>query len=163
MKIKIKYHNDNCKIQSFGDWIDLKAAKEVSFKAPVAAYRSRKVEFDSKIIPLGVSMKLPKYFEANILPRSSTFLKFNILLNNSQGVIDNEYCGNKDEWGFLATAFKDTTIKEGERICQFRIRPSQKAPWYVKLKWLFTNKIEFVEVDDLGDKNRGGFGSTGKM
>jgi dUTPase len=30
-----------------------------------------------------------------------------------------------------------------------------------KLKWLFTSKIEFIEVNHLGSSDRGGFGSTG--
>ena len=52
-------------------------------------------------------------------------------------------------------------VLEGDRICQFRIQPSQKASIWTKLKWLFTNKIEFEWVDSLGNENRGGFGSTG--
>lgn len=162
MKIKIKYHNQNCKIESFGDWTDLKAAETVAFKAPITGYKSRKSEFDFKIIKLGISMELPKYFEANVVPRSSTFKKFGLVSANHFGVIDYDYCGDNDVWGFPAIALKDTTIEEGDRICQFRIRPSQNAPWYVKLKWLFTNKVEFVEVDHLGNEDRGGFGSTNK-
>lgn len=161
MKIKIKYHNSNCKIQSFGNWIDLKAGKKVKLKGPIVNTNG-KVLFNSTIIPLGVSMQLPKHFEALALPRSSTFKNFGILLNNSQGVIDNEYCGDNDVWGFLATAFRDTTINEGDRICQFRIQPSQDAPAWVKLKWLLTSKVEFVEVETLGNPDRGGIGSTGK-
>jgi len=107
-------------------------------------------------------MQLPKHFEANVLPRSSTYNKYGIISNNSQGVIDNTYCGDDDKWGFLATAFRATTIKEGERICQFRIRPTQTAPVWIKLKWLFTSKVKFVEVESLKNPNRGGFGSTGK-
>jgi len=118
--------------------------------------------FDSGCIPLGVSMQLPKYFEANVLPRSSTFKSYGIIQSNSEGVIDNTYCGDNDEWKFPAIALRDTTIQEGTRICQFRIRPSQNAPAWVKLKWLFTNKIEFVEVETLNNKDRGGFGSTNK-
>ena len=56
-----------------------------------------------------------------------------------------------------------TTIKEGERICQFRIQLSQKATVWQKIKWLFTSGIELIEVDKLPSKvNRDGFGSTGK-
>lgn len=162
MKIKVKYHNENCKIESFGDWIDLKAAQVVHFNAPISAFRSRKVSFDFKTISLGISMELPKYFEANIVPRSSTFKKFGLVSANHFGVIDNGYCGDNDVWGFPAIALKETSIDEGDRICQFRIRPSQKAPWYIKLKWLFVSKIKFVEVDHLGNPDRGGFGSSGK-
>lgn len=162
MKIKVKYHNDNCKIESFGDWIDLKAAQFVHFNAPTSAFRSRKVSFDFKTISLGISMELPKHFEANIVPRSSTYKKFGLVSANHFGVIDNSYCGDNDVWGFPAIALKETSIEEGDRICQFRIRPSQKAPWYIKLKWLFVSEIEFVEVDHLGNPDRGGFGSSGK-
>lgn len=162
MKIKVKYHNSKCKIESFGDWIDLKASEQVLFKAPISAYKSRKVDFDFKQVKLGISMELPKYFEANIVPRSSTFKKFGLISANHFGVVDNEYRGDNDIWGFPAIALRDTIIEEGDRICQFRIRPSQKAPWYVKLKWLFVSKIEFTEVEHLGNPDRGGFGSTGK-
>jgi hypothetical protein len=30
-----------------------------------------------------------------------------------------------------------------------------------KIKWLLSSGIELVEVDDLGDNNRGGFGTSG--
>ena len=106
-------------------------------------------------------MELPKYFEANIVPRSSTFNNFKIILANSMGVIDSTYNGDGDEWKFQAIALGSTKINEGDRIAQFRIRPSQFAPWWIKLKWLFTNKIKFVFVDTLNNKDRGGFGSTG--
>lgn len=43
---------------------------------------------------------------------------------------------------------RDTVIHKNDRICQFRINKRQP-------------EIEFVEVDKLDDKNRGGFGSTG--
>jgi dUTP pyrophosphatase len=161
MKIKIKYSNPICKIESFGDWIDLRAEKEVTLQGP-KVNSDNSILFNSAIIPLGVSMQLPKHFEANVLPRSSTYNKYGIISNNSQGVIDNTYCGDDDKWGFLATAFRATTIKEGERICQFRIRPTQTAPVWIKLKWLFTSKVKFVEVESLKNPNRGGFGSTGK-
>jgi dUTP pyrophosphatase len=72
------------------------------------------------------------------------------------------YCGNNDIWGLPVIALRDTTIDEGDRICQFRIMPSQKASVWTKIKWLFTRKIEFVEVESLDNNDRGGFGSTGK-
>lgn len=156
MKIYIKYHDDNCKISSFGNWIDLKASEDVQLK-----------KFENKLISLGVSMKLPKHFQGNIVPRSGTYNKYNIIQANHYGVIDgpdfesNGYSGNNDIWKFNAIALKDTKINKGDRICQFEIKPSMKAPWYVKLKWLFTSKINFIEVEDLKSKNRGGFGHTG--
>ena len=81
MKIQIKYFDKEIdKIQRVdkGDWIDLRAAETVELKAG---------EF--KLIPLGVGMILPDGYEANIVPRSSTFKNYGILQTNHYGVIDN--------------------------------------------------------------------------
>lgn len=139
-KIKIKYHNDNIiPIQaiSVGDWIDLRAAETV-----------RLTHGEFKLISLGISIELPKGYEAHIVPRSSTYKNWGILQANHMGVIDNSYSGDNDIWRFPAIATKDTTIFENERICQFRI--VRKQP-----------KIRFVKVDHLRNRDRGGFGSTG--
>jgi dUTP pyrophosphatase len=141
MKIKIKYlFNDLEKIEKIpnGDWIDLRSAIPTSLK---------KGEF--KLIPLGVAMELPRGYEAHIVPRSSTFKNFKIIQANHMGIIDESYCGNDDQWYFAAIAFEDTTINKNDRICQFRIVMKQPD-------------VDIVEVDDLGNKNRGAFGTTGK-
>jgi dUTP pyrophosphatase len=155
MNIYVKYHNPKCKFESYGNWIDLKASETIEFK-----------KFEAKLIDLGISVKLPKYYQANIVPRSST-IKLGLLQANHYGVVDgpdnksNGYSGNNDRYKFSAFAIKNTIIEEGTRICQFEIRPTMYAPWYVKLRWIFNNKYKFIEVDDLGNNNRGGFGSTG--
>ena len=120
-----------------GDWIDLKAGKTV---------RIRRGEYVN--IPLGVAMKLPRGYEAHVLPRSSTFRKYHILMANSMGIIDNSYCGRNDEWCFPAFAVEDTLITRGDRIAQFRIVKNQP-------------KIELIEVEDLKEPDRNGFGSSG--
>ena len=56
---------------------------------------------------------------------------------------------------------RETVIEAGDRICQFRIQLSQKATMWQKIKWLLSSGIELGEVDDLGDNNRGGFGTSG--
>ena len=65
-EIKIKYFSDKieklCYIGGKSDWIDLRAAEEVTMRAG---------EF--KLIPLGIGMELPKGYEAHVVPRSSTF------------------------------------------------------------------------------------------
>lgn len=139
-QIKIKYHNPDLeKIEkiSIGDWIDLRASENVTLKAG-----------ESKIISLGVSMKLPEGYEAHIVPRSSTFKKWGIIQTNHMGVIDNSYSGNNDVWGMPVYAIRDTEIKVNDRICQFRIVKRQP-------------EVEFIEVDKLDGSDRGGFGSTG--
>lgn len=168
MKIKVKLFNKNCKFEAIkkGEWIDLRAAETYQLDAPYAhtlnsKRNKRTVVFDEHKIPLGIGMKLPKGIEAQILPRSGTFNSFGIILANHKGIIDSSYSGPDDQWAFQAIALRDTVINEGDRICQFRIMPSQKATVWQKIKWLFTNKIEFEFVDDYDGENRGGFGSTG--
>jgi len=160
------------KIITKGEWIDLRCAQETKFKAPQSGTlksrtingveeKYRNVSFDFKYIPLGVGMRLPEGFEAIITPRSSTCKGMGLLEGNSVGIIDNTYSGEKDEWKFPALALRDTTIKVGERICQFRIQLSQKATVWQKIKWLFTSGVKIVEVDSLDGVSRGGFGTTG--
>ena len=168
MKIKVKLFNKNCQFEVLtkGEWIDLRAAQKVELGAPYAHTLSqgrtiRTVMFHDVKIPLGIGMKLPKGFEAWIEPRSGTFKNYGMLLTNSKGIIDSSYNGPNDQWAFWGIATRDAVIEEGERICQFRIAPSQKATVWQKLKWLFTRKIEFEFVDDYEGEDRGGFSSTG--
>jgi dUTP pyrophosphatase len=137
--VKIKYMRGIDKIERFnvGDWIDLRAAEDV--------YLER---WQHKMIPLGVAMELPEGYEALIAPRSSTFKRYGILLSNSIGIIDEAYKGDNDEWHFPAYAVRDTFIKKNDRICQFRIIQHQPM-------------INLVEVESLGNADRGGLGSTG--
>lgn len=138
--IKIKYHVDITKIEKIqeGDWIDLRAAETIILQKD-----------DFRLIPLGISMKLPKGYEAHIVPRSSTFKNYGIIQTNHMGVIDESYCGNSDQWMMPVLATRDATIKKDDRICQFRIVEHQP-------------KIYFEEVEDLDSPDRGGFGSTGR-
>ena len=71
------------------------------------------------------------------------------------------YHGNNDEWLVNAIALKATEIHAGDKIAQFEIVPSSKATKWQKLKWLFSSKIKFTQVNSLTNQNRGGFGSTG--
>ena len=163
MKIRAKELEKGSKFDIIkkGDWIDLRAAETVEFEAPHYPPRGRKAIFDSKIVKLGVAMKLPKGYEAVVLPRSGLFKSHPVMVRNSQGVIDNSYSGNNDEWGLPLIAFGDTIIDRGERVCQFRIQLSQKATMWQKIKWLFTSSVKVEWVDTLDTINRGGFGSTG--
>ena len=141
-KIKIKYFTDKIEklryIDGKSDWIDLRAAEDITLKAG---------EF--KLIPLGVAMELPKGYEAHVVPRSSTFKNFGVLQTNSMGVIDETYCGDNDQWFFPALAMRDTQIKVNDRICQFRIMKHQP-------------QIDFEETERLKNSDRGGHGSTGR-
>ncbi|MBO4337591.1 MAG: dUTP diphosphatase [Lachnospiraceae bacterium] len=140
--IKIQYLNDEIEkldyIDGKSDWIDLRSAEDVTLK-----------KGDFKLIHLGVAMQLPEGYEAHLVPRSSTFKNFGIIQTNHQGVIDCSYCGPEDWWRMPVLAMRDTEIKKGDRICQFRIMENQP-------------RIVFEETESLSGSNRGGFGSTGK-
>lgn len=142
MKLKIKYRDDELirieKIEK-GDWIDLRAAETVT------------IDKDSfTLIPLGVAMELPYGHEAHVVPRSSTFKNWGIIQTNSKGIIDESYKGDEDWWFFPAYAMRNTVINKNDRICQFRIM--EKMP----------EDLVIEEVTSLGNKDRGGHGTTGK-
>jgi dUTP pyrophosphatase len=139
--IPVKYFADIAPIEKFGngDWIDLRAAEDVSLKA--GQYTA---------IPLGVAMELPFGYEALVVPRSSTFKRYGIIAVNSVGIIDESYCGENDEWHMLVYAMRDTEIKKNERICQFRVIEHQP-------------EVLFQKVAFLGNDDRGGIGSSGRF
>lgn len=164
LKIKVKVLTEGCmpEINKIGDWVDLKAAQDMDIKAAQAGVqyqenneKYRDVTIPVIYIPLGVAIELPKGFEAIIASRSSGPKKLKIFIPNGQGIIDNSYKGNDDQWNYVASPISDTSIKKGERICQFRIQLSQKATVWQKLKWLLSSGIELVEVSDLNNQNRG--------
>ena len=140
MIINVKYIKDvpEIKIIKGGDWIDLCAAEDIELSF-----------LDSYLIPLGVAIELPKGHEGILVPRSSTFKKYGILMTNSIGVIDESYNGDEDEWHFPCICMANKTfIPKGARICQFRIFKHQSP-------------LGFVKVEHLNHINRGGIGSTG--
>ena len=140
--IRIKYHSSEidrlCYIDGKSDWIDLRAAEEVTLKKGEFAY-----------ISLGISVSLPEGYEMIIAPRSSTYKNFGIIQPNSPGVVDESYSSDEDIIRCPALAMRDTVIHVNDRICQFRILRHQP-------------RIRFEEVSSLGHDTRGGFGSTGK-
>ena len=139
MEIKIKYFTDVEPIakKNNSDWHDLRAAERVELK-----------QGEFKLIPLGVGMILPDDYEANIVPRSSTFKTWGIIQTNHFAVIDNSYSGDNDQWFYPVYATRDTVIEKNDRICQFRI--NKKMP-----------DVELVTVEHLNDIDHGGFGSSG--
>ena len=139
--IKIKYFSEDIeKLRYIGgnsDWIDLRAAEDVTMK---------KGEF--RLIRLGVAMELPQGYEAHVVPRSATYKNFGLIQTNHMGVIDESYKGDADEWKWPALAMRDTEVHAGDRLCQFRIMKHQP-------------QINFIEVQTLENEDRGGFGTSG--
>lgn len=136
---RIKYHTDGVNVYQAheGEWVDVCAAEDLTM-----------VKGCNYLIPLGFSLALPEGYEAILAARSSSYNKFGFMVTNGIGVIDHKYCGNEDEWKLSVHAVHAKSIKKGDRIAQFRIQKQQ--PDFI-----------LKEVDDLGNENRGGFGSTG--
>ena len=102
--------------------------------------------YGTKIIKTGIAIRLPEGWGAQILGRSGMSARgFDIF----GGVIDNAYLG---EWGVILHNSTDNyqQIGEGDKVAQFEL---------VK-----QNEVEIIEVDELGESDRGekGFGSSGK-
>ena len=121
-----------------GNWIDLYTMEDINLKAG-----------EDVKVSLGVAMELPPGNEAHVLPRSSMFKKTGLLLTNGMGVIDNSYNGDGDYWGAHVYATRDILVPAGTRLFQFRIEKIQP-------------EVTFELVTELGNKNRGGYGSTGE-
>ena len=166
MKMRIKYFDGAKKLEkiSKGNWIDVYANKDVFVP-----------EGERAMIPLGFALELPQGWEGHLAPRSSTFKTWGIIQTNSVGVVDDTYIGDNDIWHMpvyclqgktfadkingeynqmesytkvIGDRVKGTWIHKGDKIGQFRIM--EVMP-----------EIEFEEVDNFGNKDRGGFGSTG--
>lgn len=121
-----------------GAMFDLAASEDVKLR-----------EGEVKVVPLGIRMKLPEGHFGLVVPRSSTCLKHGIMMANSVGIIENDYCGDNDVWGFVAYAVRDTAIAKGTRIAQF-----MPVPMF--------GDLDFDVVESMPDPDRGGYGSTGE-
>lgn len=99
-------------------------------------------------IPLNVALEPPEGHMLLLASRSST-PKRGIVLANGIGIGDRDFSGNNDEYKALVYNYTDApvTIERGDRIVQGI--------------FLQCDKVEWEEVDDLGNRDRGGFGSTG--
>ena len=121
-----------------GAMFDLAASEDVKLR-----------EGEVKVIPLGIRMKLPEGYFGLVVPRSSTCLKHGIMMANSVGIIESDYCGDSDVWGFVAYATRETKIPKGTRIAQF-------------MPVRMFGDLDFAVVDSMPYPDRGGYGSTGE-
>lgn len=157
----VKYFDKNLPklvLTEKGDCIDLRVSKVFKVDTPPnePSKVGEEVSFphsykkgDTLFFKLGVGMKLPIGYKANVYPRSSTFKNFGFILTNSVGIIDNTYCGDTDEWCGMVYCTRDGVINYGDRIFQFEPVP------------VYTHEFVYTEVENLDDISRGGYGTSG--
>lgn len=108
-----------------------------------------KDEPNGVMVGLGFAAEVPDGHVAFLLPRSGTGAKFGVALNNTAGVIDQDYRG---EWMASLRLHNEAPFKwsAGDRLLQMVIVP--------------VASVHLELVDELSDTSRGagGFGSSGK-
>jgi dUTP pyrophosphatase len=100
------------------------------------------------LVPLNVAIEVPPNYWSLLSSRSSTF-KMGLMPANGIGVIDSDYCGDNDEIFFSLFNFTDqaVTVPKATRIAQLVI--------------IKKDDFDVIEVNQLTNPNRGGFGTTG--
>lgn len=102
------------------------------------------------LVPTGVSIALPKGYEAQIRPRSGLAYKDGITVLNAPGTIDADYRGEVKVL-LINLGQQPFTIVPGQRIAQMVVAPY--------------TKVSLQEVEALSEfettRGSGGFGSTG--
>lgn len=100
------------------------------------------------LVKTGLAFEIPVGNELQVRPRSGLSIKSKLRISNSPGTVDSNYRG---EVGIIVDNIGHTPhfIKKGDRIAQGVICP--------------VVTVEFVEVEELDETNRGdkGFGSSG--
>lgn len=142
MNVKIKRLSDNAVVPSYAH--DTDAGLDLVATSMSIIEDS---EFGYYEYGTGLAVSIPDGHVGLIFPRSS-ISNTGMLLSNSVGVIDSGYLG---EIKFRFRYIKGTRhYNVGEKVGQLIIMPYPK--------------IEFEEVEDLGESERGsgGFGSTDK-
>jgi len=104
-----------------------------------------------KLIRTGLVIKAHPPYALFIFPRSSLFKKKGLILPNSAGIIDFDYCGEEDEVMIPVVNLRDepALIATHEKIAQM-----------VFIEVAFPEIVE-IEKEELQVHSRGGFGSTG--
>jgi dUTP pyrophosphatase len=103
------------------------------------------------LVPTGLVIAVPDGHFLAIFARSSTPLRRGLMVANGVGVIDADYCGERDEIKVqvINVTQAPVTVVKGDRIAQGLLIPVARAEWQ--------------EADGpLRDGSRGGFGGTGR-
>lgn len=148
MEVKIKKLQEDAVIPSYAHATDA----GLDLTAVNYEYKSN---IDCHVYGTGLAVEIPEGYVGLIYPRSSN-RKTNAYMTNSVGIIDAGYRGE------LMLSFKNRKPTELTEI------PQLMAPYEIgnkigQLMIVPYPRIDFVEVDELSDSERGanGHGSTG--
>ncbi len=127
---------------------------EFKTKGAVAADMYTRIDVDIPphqifAIPLNVAIEIPKGYAILQFARSSTY-KLGLMAANGVGVYDLDYCGDNDEYHFIAYNYTNhmVHIDKATRICQIML--------------IKNNIFNIKELKNFKHHpNRGGMGSTG--
>lgn len=155
MNLEVRYIDKNMtklRKDPKGDLVDLRVSRVFSYVDGEMVEKTFPYNYkqgETLFFKLGFAMKMPSDKKANVYPRSGMFKNYGFILTNSVGQIDNSYQGNDDEWCAMVWCTRDGSIGYDERILQFEVVDR------------VMENVKFIEVEDLGDANRGGYSSTG--
>lgn len=148
-KIKIFYNNEKYKLTK---------KYESDSAYDICARTTNKITIppsEWKLIPTGIRIKFPSFWEANIRPRSGIALRNGITVLNSPGTIDPGYEG---EISIILINLGKTPyiIEDGDRIAQITFQKIPRLDISQYLYKQFENNLNTIQ-------NRGykGFGPSG--
>ncbi len=142
MKIKIKRFDKELALPEYktagAAGFDLTARETMTINPHEVAY-----------VPLNVAVETPPDHFLMIATRGSTH-KRGLMLANSVGIGDSDFCGDDDQYMAALLNFTDepVIVERGDRIAQGIFIPFTRGEW--------------IEVDIMPNRTRGGFGSTGR-
>lgn len=142
MKVKIKRLDKNSPLPIY--------ATPGSVAFDIAASETTEIApHEVGLIPTGLIISVPVGCALMLVARSSMPRRYGLLIPNGVGIIDQDYCGPGDEFKIQVYNFIDkmVCVKKGERLAQGIFVKIEKADW--------------EEIEEINNKNRGGFGSTG--
>jgi dUTP pyrophosphatase len=104
--------------------------------------------FERYLVPTGISIEIPKGYEAQIRARSGLAVKKGISLVNGIGTVDSDYRG-EIKVILINLGNEDFVIQKGDRIAQMVFAKVEIAD------------VEEVKIITESDRGSGGFGHTG--
>jgi dUTP pyrophosphatase len=134
MKLKVKRFNKKIPLPKYE-----KLAAGFDFYLP------RSVTFrpgETKTIDTNIAMEIPEGYFILVVPRSTTFSRFGLIMPHSMGIIDPMYRGDNNELVLLFRNLskKKVTVPRGAKISQGILMKYEKA--------------EFQEVEKLNKSKR---------